>query len=79
MKQTDMSIPIKVCRISIRDLHYTMGKTKMVIELGWITAIIRGLPPAGQCGNKDIMGAKLRKAILYACDRNGHRSVWHTG
>ena len=38
----------------------------MVVELSWITAIIRGLPPADQCGNKDIVGATLRKAILYA-------------
>ena len=38
----------------------------MVMELSWITAIIRGLPPAGQYGVKDIVSIKLRKAILYA-------------
>ena len=64
MKQTNMSIPIKVYGISIRDLHHIIGKTKMIIELSWIKAIIKGLPPANQGSNKDVVGAKLRKAIL---------------
>ena len=38
----------------------------MVMEFGWITAIIGWLLPAGQYDNKDVVGVKIRKAILHA-------------
>ena len=38
----------------------------MVIELSWITAIIRGLPPTGQYGNKAILPASATGTAIAA-------------